>query len=714
MTNINAISEDLFFKLRNRFPNVAMGNEDGKATVDPFSARFFNFTFEDHGQTYGVVTCSVIDNQTLKVYFSQDITEEMETGTQDAWFGFLKELRRFAKGHMLMFDVRDITKPQLDQKDIEFISQYAKNKNTVTEGRVAWERRGRYSDGHMDTVKIHVVHKNKMDENPNNRLSQVDKVYLVNSNAERFLLPFKSVLGAKAMAQYVARGGTPYDENGQAIAKAVSEMRSLQRFNMATKNKQFEDEKTQQVLVATKFVKEEIRKNLYRLADGRHFEESLNKVSELVKMDDPKVSEEIKNWFVQKYYNENLNNWIESAALAYKKFEEQQMSKVQEAKGSVIQKIMDPNFKLILKKDPAVDQMMASSKYSDQNGLITRVLSDIAERLITPNDDDVANYAAKMADTISSEGAAFGQKMTDDYKKEKALAVRLVAKYVGDMNKIKADSAYADEVRKDPSETMGGKKDRYGKVKTEADEFESYVNALGEEDEEEMMDQIEADEEGFGAVTEEPNELEEAANKFSPKDVEIAAKFDSKDPVMGMGKIWEITPSGKLRFYLSNGHRMALKKLMSKPIGSAEDWAMLKKQVKLHLASTNVTEEPNEGNEFSGALAKAKAAGQDEFEVDGKKYKVKEAAKPDFLDMDKDGDKEEPMKKALKDKEMKEDEVEECGDMYSQNDSHASDEGGMSISSSMNTKTGDKTLSVTAEGEAAEQLAQMLKMAGLR
>jgi hypothetical protein len=31
-----------------------------------------------------------------------------------------------------------------------------------------------------------------------------------------------------------------------------------------------------------------------------------------------------------------------------------------------------------------------------------------------------------------------------------------------------------------------------------------------------------------------------------------------------------------------------------------------------------------EGNEFSGALAKAKEAGQDEFEVDGKKYQVKE------------------------------------------------------------------------------------------
>ena len=38
-----------------------------------------------------------------------------------------------------------------------------------------------------------------------------------------------------------------------------------------------------------------------------------------------------------------------------------------------------------------------------------------------------------------------------------------------------------------------------------------------------------------------------------------------------------------------------------------------------------------------------------------KKAKMDEAPKPDFLDMDKDGDKKEPMKKAVKDKEDKED-----------------------------------------------------------
>ena len=75
--------------------------------------------------------------------------------------------------------------------------------------------------------------------------------------------------------------------------------------------------------------------------------------------------------------------------------------------------------------------------------------------------------------------------------------------------------------------------------------------------------------------------------------------------------------------------------------------------------STQVEEEPNEGNEFSGELAKAKASGAKEFEVDGKTYQVKEGKKPDFLDIDKDGDKKEPMDKAAKEKEDNKEEVKE-------------------------------------------------------
>lgn len=55
---------------------------------------------------------------------------------------------------------------------------------------------------------------------------------------------------------------------------------------------------------------------------------------------------------------------------------------------------------------------------------------------------------------------------------------------------------------------------------------------------------------------------------------------------------------------------------------------------KLHELDQSVTEEPNEGNAFSGALDAAKASGKDEFEVDGKKYKVKEDGSVEECGMD--------------------------------------------------------------------------------
>ena len=75
--------------------------------------------------------------------------------------------------------------------------------------------------------------------------------------------------------------------------------------------------------------------------------------------------------------------------------------------------------------------------------------------------------------------------------------------------------------------------------------------------------------------------------------------------------------------------------------------------------------EMEEGNDFTKARLDAINAGKDTFKVGGKTYKVKgdtsdekkqvkEDAKPDFLDLDKDGNKKEPMKKAAKEKKVEE------------------------------------------------------------
>ena len=156
--------------------------------------------------------------------------------------------------------------------------------------------------------------------------------------------------------------------------------------------------------------------------------------------------------------------------------------------------------------------------------------------------------------------------------------------------------------------------------------------------------------------------------------------------------------------------------------------------------------------------------------IESTKQLNESGAKPDFLDLDKDGNRTEPMKQAAKDAEAKKsddkdedkklDEVsapgqeewikknkkrfidqygkkkgmevlyatawkrskkveearqlEECyGQAMQGMDGQMNDRSGMSISSSMDTRTGTKTLSVSAEGQAADQLAQLLKLSGM-
>ena len=124
-----------------------------------------------------------------------------------------------------------------------------------------------------------------------------------------------------------------------------------------------------------------------------------------------------------------------------------------------------------------------------------------------------------------------------------------------------------------------------------------------------------------------------------------------------------------------------------------------------------------------------------------KKGKMEEADKPDFLDLDKDGDKKESMKKAAKDKKAKEEKVEEtttAGNVATATTSGKSSKGSMQfgkgVYESLNASVeqmitesitvennmdecGDMgqapSITVQADGEEAAKLLMLLKLAGL-
>ena len=113
MKDLNKIGEDLFNKIRGRFQDVTIGDEAGTVTNEPKVARFFDFDYNGLGK----VSVSISEDEGLTVIYSKDFISNENEMTQDAWYEFLKELRVFSKKRMLDFDVRDITKSNLDKQD---------------------------------------------------------------------------------------------------------------------------------------------------------------------------------------------------------------------------------------------------------------------------------------------------------------------------------------------------------------------------------------------------------------------------------------------------------------------------------------------------------------------------------------------------------------------------------------------------------------------
>jgi hypothetical protein len=123
MKPISIISQDLFDKVRSRFSNLEMGDETGAVVIDPEQARFFDFDFVFEGSNLGRVSISINDPGSLKVYFSQGITENQDDSAKKQWFNFLREMRFFAMRRLLRFDTRDIAKTNLDKNDFQHLAK---------------------------------------------------------------------------------------------------------------------------------------------------------------------------------------------------------------------------------------------------------------------------------------------------------------------------------------------------------------------------------------------------------------------------------------------------------------------------------------------------------------------------------------------------------------------------------------------------------------
>lgn len=433
MAQIDSTSESLFEKLRNRFNQISMGDEDGLTTNDPREARFFNFNYVQDEKNLGNITISIVNRQNLKVFYGQEIVDNMEESELNEWYRFLRELRRFAKSQIMTFDVRDITKT-LNTNDLNFLVSKQK-KSEVRESKVTWKRKGARSSGKLGDTRIEVLHDDIGNENPHNRLLKVQKIYLKNPNEERFLMPFNSVLAAKAMANHVSRGGTPYDQTGTMICDSVTEAKKLQKFCRYAKS---HAPKNPEVLEAALKIKDRIKDGLKKLLRPKAFDsglELLNEISSEVDIQDLNLYDDI---------NKDFKPCIESATKAFFKMKSDKIKRLDELE-TLEKTISDPNFVLSLSNDPVSDQLIKNSKFNNTDALLSKALRTISDRV--EDQDLIRNFASSMGNSIEISP----EDPDDEWNSKKAIAAKLVTRYLRQMNapreKTLIDNKITENVR---------------------------------------------------------------------------------------------------------------------------------------------------------------------------------------------------------------------------------------------------------------------------
>jgi hypothetical protein len=326
MRELDKISAALFDKIRSRFDTVSIGDEKAQRVTDPEQARFFNFDYvSDDGQNFGNVTISLIDEDSLKIYYGSNITDGLDENQEQEWFIFLRDLKNFARRNMLTFDTRDINRSNLDLKDIRqqaaSDSTYDKEELSIAEGRLyGLGNNRRVSFGDVGTHKLIIKHRDQIDPDRHGaRSRKIEHIFIETPVGERFLLDHVNLEGARATANHLRHGGQFGDEGSELINEMVREMASMRHFVRAMRNRTFEDAETTAYVEAACGRYNEVKDHLKRFQGRRGQELLIDMLNQGDDVDEQIDIEEMKERFVKKIYDDRFNDALPYVFNAYQK-----------------------------------------------------------------------------------------------------------------------------------------------------------------------------------------------------------------------------------------------------------------------------------------------------------------------------------------------------------------------------------------------------------
>lgn len=590
------IATDLFYKIRSRFTNLKLGESSGEITINPEDARFFDFDYTENNKIIGHISISLAEASSMKIYFSTGITEGMDDGQKNGWYKFLREMRLFAKRRLMSFDTRDVAKDMLDKRDYAFLSQHSTptpvSNDTITkpvgegmmnESNMYGTKKQSYQNL-LDT-KLIIKHNKTLEDDsvPGARTRNIGALFVENQEGERFKYPFVHLAGARAMQRHVANGGLPYDDIGKSIISMSEDIARLKNFGNYVVRNDLMNSENNSVVERSTMQLEELKSTIKRLAKQSHYEAY---VENFTTSDQLEVPEDVLEQFTEQFTVKNFKEDIKDVfPILYRLMQEQQ----------------------------------------DEDSVGYNDIVGMTEGETTDEDEDTFEAENSPFDKFENWAMGLGEdspiQLADDA--EKADLINKLNKLVGEhfpagidgKNAISSLEGIIEDPRLEADIKKQAQEDPDGCVR-------GLVKAWIEENDPDTLSKLD-----FGDFVDEDIETEDMDSAKQQEILKLFKDFDlDANEVRAFGdpdikQAMQLVQAGKIE----DAAEVIAGAYADDDGGEVSAIDGMYNELVADLKYV-LNEPAKEGNKFSGELEKAKERGDDDFEVDGKKFKVQEVA----------------------------------------------------------------------------------------
>jgi hypothetical protein len=312
--NLDKIAKDLYGKIQTRFADIKIGDEN--ATVlskkeDIPKARFFEFEYEEDGEPLGTIAITLDTDDGIVIQVSGDLVNDDNDTTHHRAFKFIRSFRQFAKDRLLNFDVQNIGKSNLDKRDYQFQSKRKEEpvmaQAPIMENKMYGNARMSYQDL-GENARLVVKHSQPVNlDIAAGRTMHIESIYIENAQGERFKYPFKHLNGARALAEHIKHGGTPYDAIGKHISSLSEELSSLRKFKGFVGRQEQVSEAMGNVTGKVIDRIEQIKETIHKLQRSAYYESFVESFQEQEEQAIPEaVANDLINRLTIRTFNEEL------------------------------------------------------------------------------------------------------------------------------------------------------------------------------------------------------------------------------------------------------------------------------------------------------------------------------------------------------------------------------------------------------------------------